>query len=171
MTNAPLPSPFDDSSQHPVITRRLEWDEEKGCFVFYFLSGLKARLRCEWVNGLRNPYAMLGVLMFPVFLPLMLLTQAGKSKQRPDKWEIYPWGVIENYDVRTSQMRWFEIRRVIQRNGDLFLVRAFYQSGFYLTREDFCSNQECDRMEQLIRLLHESQGQDWEEAKQRFKTR
>ena len=160
----PIASPFGDSPPDP-ITRRLEWDEQKGCFKFVFVSQLKPRFRCEWMCARHNWFSMIGFFN-PIFPLLMWLSQIAKSERAPDRWEIYSWGVRENYDVRTTEMRWSEIRRILQRDGDLFLMRVFYKSSFYLTREDFFDEEEGRRVEALVRALRE--GQDWEEVKRQF---
>lgn len=169
MNPPPIASPFGEPSKESALSKRLQWSEEKNCFVFFFKSGLKARLRCEWTNGKHNWYAMLGVL-FPLFLPLMLLTQLGKSKAKPDFWEIHSWGIKEDYGFAVSQIRWAEIRRILQKDGDFFVMRVFYKSGLFLTREDFWGMEESHRMERLVRMLQQSDGQSWEDAKQQFRS-
>ena len=164
----PIASPFPEPERG--LTGRLEWDEEKDCFVFFYLSSLKGRLRCEWVNGKHNWFGMIGV-MFPGFLPLMYLTQLAKSKQRPDRWEIYAWGFQENYDVRTARVKWKEISRIFLENGDLFMLsHAFYRASYFVTREDFADVEEGCKIHDLLKSLWENQGENWKEVKQQFKT-
>lgn len=168
----PIPSPFGDESPAITLSRRVEWDFERECFVLRFINQAGSFLRCELFTGMRRKRVL---LMWLLGWPLMLLTAAitmlaDRSRAKPEELLIFAWGV-ETFALGNSfQTHWEEITRVSLHRDDVYIDRtSAHLSNYYLCRENFADDAERTRFLGIMESLRAGNGANWEAVVRHFR--
>ena len=168
----PIASPHEESRPVVLITRRIEWDEKRECFVFRYTSPFWGRLRCEIHTGLRTPTFFFAVTLFmPITALVLAVTHLAEKTGCPKESRVFAWGIEGDASEMTIKCNWKNIKKTRIYRGDLFVWRrAFLMPSGYLCRENFADEAESQRLLQIIQLLQSQNGANWEAVKHQFQS-
>lgn len=168
----PIASPFEPARPDLPVTKRVEWDAERECFVLRYKSPFRGRLRCEIYAGLRNPLGFLGVTVgLPVLALLLAATTKAQDIKSPSQLSVYRWGIEDAAIGMIFKTEWSQLKRAFVRQDDFFIRRAPVLIPYcYFCREDFADQNEAARLCELVESLRAQNGANWEEVVRQFRT-
>ena len=171
----PIPAPWGDKKI--ARSERVEWDDERGCFVLLRgVTSFWAMMRCELFIAPRDKRVL---LLWLFIWPLMLLIGLWLAAQErfkapgtnPDEFLIFNWGFQTAASGTTFETKWDDITRIFIRRGDVFIARtAAHLGDSYLCRECLAGEAETTRLVSILGSLRAANGANWEEVVRQFRT-
>ena len=126
-----IASPHEVARPAAPLTKRIEWDAERECFVFRYTSPFWGRLRCEIDMGLCTPTWFFAVTLFlPITALVLAVTHLAEKTGCPKESRVFAWGIEGDASEMTIKCKWKNIKKTRIYRGDLFVWRrAFLMSS------------------------------------------
>lgn len=172
----PIASPHGESLPNPPLTKYIEWNAERDCFVLRYRSSFLGRLRGELHLGMRSIHRSPWLIFtMPVALPIVIVFLAFASVaqrfKRPSEFSVFAWGIEYTATEADYRTEWKNISEIFVHNEDFFVeLKLSSGSAYCLPRENFAGLAESSHLQNIAKLLREQRGANWDLIVQQFNT-
>ena len=168
----PIASPHVEERPIAPITKRIEWDDERECFVLRYRFSFRGRMRGEMHLGMQSLWTMLNIpLGAPIVAFSLIIATLAQRYKKPAEFSIFEWGIEYTATEAAYRTSWKNLGQPFVHKEDFFvLLQSFLGGGYCLPRESFADESEALRLLQMIELLKARNGANWEAVKSQFQT-
>ena len=167
MNTPPIASPFGEPKKQVQFTGRLQWDGSSGCLRLDYSTPFSAHIRFLFQSIRFQPARIIQLPFYPLVFVLLLLFHYMRTSVRLVSTQIFEWGICDVTPEKTTRIAWWQIKKAVDCNGDIFLFRGMGDS-VYIPREAFANQDEGQRFLQIIQRLSQTPGASWRDVSSIF---
>ena len=168
----PTASPHEETKPIAPLTKCVEWNAERQCFVLRYRFSFQSRIRGELHLGTRSLWAMLNI---PIGLPIvafsLIIATLAQRYKKPAEFSVFEWGIEYTATEAAYRTTWENLSQAFVHQDDFFvMLKSFLGGGYCLPRESFASPTEALLLLEIIELLKTHNGANWEAVKKQSQT-
>ena len=175
----PIASPHGESypnrksSSGVPLTKKVEWNAERDCFVLRYRISFWGRLRGETYLGIQLPWL---IPFIPLNLPIvafsLIIAIFAQRYKQPHEFSVFSWGIEYTATEATYRTEWKNVGKILIHNEDFFvMLEPFTRGSYCLPRENFMDAMQASCLQNIAESLQAQNGANWEMIRDEFKAK